>query len=203
MEGAGIFTILGLLVLAPFMIWAERVERFKRQLTPHEQDLQRASHGLGIPVVIAAAAVLFFGPSAPGDFVAAVIADPASMAWPAVLLMALLAYCLVRFIVGVRRAAGVRDELLASRAFVKFALGAGGVFYLWPGNTDLTRVVDLPPSVRLALLLLAIWCADTGAVRFLLLTVGGGNALRIIMRNLKRKNAPLRPARRRPWWKFW
>jgi hypothetical protein len=200
MEGAGIFTLALLLLALPFLTYADRAEKFRR-LDPVEQNLRRASSSIALPVVILAAAVLFFGPSAPQDFVAAFVADPTSP--PAVFLAALLACCLVRGVVGVHRSAGTRDALLAARALVKFALGAAGVFYLWPGNVDLSRLADVPPWVWRALVLVALWCAVSAAVCFLLLTVGGSNAHRIVTRLLKQKNAPLRPVRRRPWWKFW
>jgi hypothetical protein len=201
MEGAGIFTLAVLLLASPFLIWADREEKFRR-LDPIEQNLRRASQGIALPVVIVAAAVLFFGPSARQDFVAAFIADPAS--WPrAVFLAALLACCLVRAGVGMQRSAGTRDALLAARALVKFALGAAGVFYLWPGNADLSRLADVPPWVWRALVLLALWCAVIGAVRSLLLMIGGSTALRRVHKHIQQTQIVMRPACRRSWWKFW
>lgn len=186
MEGAGVIAFAVLLALLPLSMWAERVERFRR-LSPHEQNLQRASHGIALPVVIAAAAALFLGPSAPQDFVAALVRDPASMWPPAVLLGGLFAYCFVRARAGMQRVVGDPDGLLIPRARVKFIGGAAGLFWLWPAGTGLAR----------GLLLLSLWCAVTGAVRYLLLIRRPSSAAAMVQASIDANEFEWEPQRRR------
>jgi hypothetical protein len=200
MEGAGILTLIFLLITAPISMWAERARNFER-LAPIEQNLQRAADSIALPVITVLVSVLLFGASASKDFVSRLVTNPASVGWPAIVPVGLLVYCLVRGLIGIRRATGVRDGLLAARAFCKLVAGVVALFVLWPGHFDLSAYY-LSPSIALALLVPAAWCVITGSVRFLLLTVGGGNALRIVTRTINQNNAPLRPARRR-WWQRW
>ena len=64
---------------------------------------------------------------------------------------------------------------------------------------------SLPGFLALAALFLtSLFFALNGAVRFLLLTVGGGgNALARVNRHIRQTRVVMRPARRRPWWMFW
>jgi hypothetical protein len=49
----------------------------------------------------------------------------------------------------------------------------------------------LPPALYLA----GVWCCVTGAVKLVMLLRSDGSAERLMKRLLKRRNAPLRPAR--------
>jgi hypothetical protein len=204
MEGAGILTAFALLLLAPFEFMRVRAQRL-RLLSPHELNLRRATHPLGVLALLAWFAWLFGVRDLVGAL-APVLLHPSDNWLSAALLGAVLLYGLVSFIAGASQCWGARsDRTLPFWAFVELALGVAGLRFHWLWNVDLARGFDAAPGlVALWLLLLAasIWCAVVGGARFLLLTVGGGNALAQIIKHIKRRNAPLRPGRR-PWWRLW
>jgi len=171
MEGS-LGALVGLLLMLPFQLWRERSQKFQR-LSPVEQNLQRASHGAALIVLVLLAVIFAFRVrDIPGFFIRAAT-DPAD-AWPGLLLLVPLAYGLARFLAGVRRSWGVRDGLLATRSFVKLAIGGLGWWLLW---TDAVLRVTAPnfwlALCSLLLTVLAIWWFVSGTVSFLLLTFGG------------------------------
>jgi hypothetical protein len=205
MEGAGIFTALALLLLAPFQWWHARAQKL-RLLSPHELHLRRATRPLGV-VAVLAWGVWLLGARDIGGAFAPMLLHPAANWLPVALLAAVLLYGLASFITGASRCWGMRsDGLLPVRAFFKCAVGGGGLWLLWVSNADVARGFDAAPwGVALWLLLVAasVWCAVVGAARLVLLTVGGGNALALVNRHIRQTQIVMRPARRRPWWKFW
>jgi hypothetical protein len=200
MEG-GPLAVIALLLLAPLLIVQER-RRAWRLLSPVEQNLRRASHGFALVVSTVAAVLFVYGATGVRDFFPWAVAHP-EQAWPGALFFGgLIAVGMARFLAGASRVAGVRDRLLQARAFVKLAVGLAVTVYLgrlypWPGVSDWAAILAL-----LAALGIGAWLVVIGGVRFLVLSLGGGNALRRIKRYIKRRNAPLRPARR-PWWRLW
>jgi hypothetical protein len=167
MEG-GFITLAGLLVLAPFLMWAERAQKF-RQLSPVEQNLQRASHGFALAVFVLLATFGMYGWRAVLGVFPRLAADPAG-AWPAVLFFGgLFAYGFARFLAGVRRSAGTRDGLLAFRALLKLAIGLAGSWFFWRAATVPARSISANAALLgFVLLVISLWCALTGAVRFVL-----------------------------------
>lgn len=176
------------------LFWRSRSQRFQR-LIPVEQNLQRASHGFALAAFTGAAVYWLYGWHGVRDFVPWLWRDPAH-AWPGLLLLVPVGYGLIRLFFGARGArANGRDGLLATRAFVKLAVGLAvtiwlGRSYPWPGAADFWAAAAL-----LAVLGLGAWCVVTGAVRFVLTVGFGGNALRVMKRQMKQRNAPLRAAR--------
>ena len=206
MEGAGILTVLALLLLAPFQIMQARAQKL-RLLSPHELLLRRATRPLGV-VAVLAWLVWLGGARGIGQALAPVLFHPSDNWLAAVLLTALPLYGLASFVTGASQCWGMRsDGMLPVWAFVKLAVGGAGLRFLWVWNVDLARGFDAAPGmVALWLLLVAasIWCAVVGAARFLLLTTGGGSALRKMGGVIAAKNAPMIAVRRRrPWWMFW
>ena len=168
MEGGFIALVL-LLAFSPFIIWAERAQRF-RQLNPVEQNLQRASHGFTLAAFVLIAVFGMYGWSG----VSLLFTNPAQALPGAIVFGGLFVYGFARFLAGVRRSAGVRDGLLASRAVLKLVIGVVVFLFVYQSvNAGIFgRRVDFSYALlTLALLGAASWCALTGAVRFML-TIG-------------------------------
>jgi hypothetical protein len=141
-----------------------------RSLDPIEQNLQRASHGVAY-IVFPLAALWLVGPSVVGAFLSGFT--------PGVRLL-LIGACAVWFAVAVgrlyagwRRIAGLRDGPLAGRAFGKLAVGAFLLYWLPHGLI----ASSLDPWAVHVLLLVPLWLAVTGFVRFVLLVRPAGRAL--------------------------
>lgn len=204
MEGAGIFALLGLLLVAPFELWQARGVK-RRFLSPGEIARRRATRPLGTVAVLLWGA-WFFGASARGvtHALAPVLLDPAANWLLLALLAAALLYGFASFVTGASRCWGMRsDGMLPVWAFFKCAVGVGGLVLLRRNALAGLLGGNLWAALLwLALNVAAVWCIAVGAARLLLLTVGGGNALRTITRAAAKKNAPLRAARRR-WWQWW
>jgi hypothetical protein len=186
-------TFILLLVLMPF-IYLARWFRWIKQLPPHEQALARASHGAGL----IAFALLFvfarYGNAGSENFFTALAVKPDEMWLPALLSAVLGGWGFIWFVVGVSRAAGLRDGLLATRAFFKLVIGGGASYYLlymfqWPEFGPVWLLLAV-----MFVFFAAVWCLITGTVKFLLLTVGGGgNALRMVDRHIREKEVVFRP----------
>jgi hypothetical protein len=205
MEGTGLLTALAALLVLPLQWRQARAQRL-RLMSPHELHLRRATQPLGI-LALMAWAVWLLGARDIGNALAPVLLLPSDN-WLPALLAALLLYGLVSFVTGASRCWGMRsDGMMPFRAFVRVALGALGLRYLWLWNVDLARGFDAAPGLTALWLLLvaaSIWCAVVGGARFLLLTVGGGSALRRMTGVIAAKNAPMIAVRRRrPFWMFW
>ena len=207
-DGAGLFSLLGGLLLAPFQLafylaatgrrlWFAHAQR-RRMLSPHEINLRRASHPLGLFAVLL---TLWWIEGARITHARAALAVDSWML--AALGGVVFVLAAASFVAGVHRCAGTPDGLLATRAVFKLAAGAVICAYvwrlpLWRAYLDAALFPYLAPPV----FLIGLWCAVTGAVRLLLLTVPMSGALAAIRKILRRRNAPLRPARRRRFW-FW
>ena len=194
MEGGGIFTALGMLLLAPFQWWQRRQQK-RRMLSPHEWKLRQASRPVGVLVVGLTVAAALYGVRGTWAALAGIFLD-LDRNWPIAALLGVALIWGVSSVIAGARCRGMRDEeMLTVRAFFKLALGAAvtiwlGRFYPWPHATGWAAFV-IP-----AVFLIGLWCAVTGAVRLLLLTIGGGSALRRrAARQAARRNAPMRPGR--------
>jgi hypothetical protein len=199
MEGGGIFTALGLLLLAPFQLLQGAGEP-----TPHELHLRRATRPLGV-LALTACGVWFFGAGKVGDALGPVLLHLSQNPLLAAPLALVPLYGLVCFVAGARQCWGLRsDGMLPFWAFVEFAAGAGGLWFLWFAPVDLARalhqVMREQPALWLALNGAAIWCAVVGGARLLLLTVGGGNAFAQAARWSAQTQIQIRPVRLGPWW---
>ncbi len=207
MEGGGIFTLLGLLLLAPFQLFMPAPGQGRLDLTPHELYLRRATRPLGVLALIAWG-VWSFGARPVGDALGPVLLLPSEYWLAAAPLAVVPFYGLACFIAGARQCWGLRsDGMLPFWAFVELAAGGAGLWLLWLSHIDLARALDLTAhelmALRLALNGAAIWCATVGGARFLLLTTGGGNAFAQAARWGAQTQIQMRPVQLRPWWQFW
>lgn len=199
--GAGIICLFGLILLVPFQMWRERLQKWAT-LSPIEQNLQRASQGIALAVLVPFGALAIFGKRGIGDAVAAVPVDPVGHGLPAAALAALLIYGIARFVVGWRRCAGVREGLLATRAFIKLAISSALTMWMFSNlqfdwnNTD-------GQEVAFAYLVLPLWLAITGAVRFVLLVRPAGRALSFVEDNIAAGEWNWDGGGARRWWQFW
>jgi hypothetical protein len=202
MEGAGVLTLVAALLVAPFELWQAHAQK-RRLLSPHELNLRRATQPLGLLALLAGCAWLL-GVRDVAAALAPVFLHPSDNLVLAVLPLAGLFYGVASFVTGAGRCWGVRsDGMLPVWAFFKLALGVGGLWLLrdMRGPSD-----DLAALFRLALDAMALWCAVVGGARFLLLSIGGGNALARVQRHIQQTQIvmrPVSPARLRPWWLFW
>jgi len=205
MEGAGILTAFALVLLAPVQWWQARAQKL-RLISPHELNLRRATQPLGV-LALLAWGVWLFGAQDIGVALRPVLLHPSEYWLPALPLALVALYGLACFFAGASQCWGTRsDGMLPFWAFVKLALGVAGLWFLWLSNIDLARVVDLAApemtALRLALTVASIWCAVVGAARFLLLTIGGGNAFASAARWSAQTQIPMRPVRL-SWWRWW
>jgi hypothetical protein len=199
--GAGIITLCGLILLVPFEIWRERSRKWAT-LSPLEQNLQRASHGIAFGVLVPFGALAMFGKRGIGEAVAAVPVDPVGHGLPAAALAALLVYGIARFVVGWRRSAGIREGLLATRAFIKLAIGSAlTVWLLSKPQFDWNETAG--QQVAVAFLVLPLWLTITGVIRFVLLVRPAGRALSLVEENIAAGEWNWDGGRARRWWQFW
>jgi len=168
MDG-GFLVIAVLLAFALLILWAERAQKF-RQLSPVEQNLQRASHGFALAAFVLFAVFNMYG----WRGISLLVSNPAQALPGAIFFGGLFAYGLARFLAGVRRSAGVRDWLLASRAFIKMVIGVFFFLFIYSafnaggfgGGKDMWGAL-----LALSLMGVGLWCVFTGAIRFVL-TIG-------------------------------
>jgi hypothetical protein len=174
---AAVLTLIPLafVIVWNFILWlasrpAGRVRQW-RVLDEIERNLQRASHGVAY-IVLPLEAVWLTGPDAVGAFLSGFA--------PSVRL-SIIGACAIWFVTamarcvgGWRRCAGVRDGLLAGRAFFKLAGGAGLLMLLQHLPSGLG--VRNGGAAALALLLVPSWLAVTGFVRFVILVRPAGSA---------------------------
>lgn len=203
----GIIMLTVMLVTLPFMMWAERARKFQ-QLSPLEQNLRRASHGAAWMAFVPLLAFGVYGVKGVEWFFQTLWNHPEDVGVPAAFFGIVLIYNAIRLIVGLNRLRGCpRDGLLAVRAFVKLSVGAAVIVFFLRIHYDLAaRSYDslahgVEPSSfdflwGIAIFLTAFWCLVTGAVRFLLLISGGGNALRLVNRQIQQNTVVWRGARR-------
>jgi len=151
--------------------------RRPREVTQVEINLRRTSRGAAFTLLLPFSAVVICGKPGIKTAVAAFALNyPAAVGLAALGLAALFVFGLAQCVAGWRRSAGVRDGLLATRAFIKLAIGAGLALWLY---------VDLvtPATDRLAvvaILLCPLWLVITGAVRFVLLMRRGRAAVPLV-----------------------
>jgi hypothetical protein len=152
--------VLGALRVAAALLWwvlavliYENLARISRNMTPLEQNLCRASHGVAWPVVL-----IIIGLGAVAEF-----------GWPSwwyagiAPAAAVTALCAGMAVTGSRRAAGARDAMLATRAGVKASVGLAVL--LWAYMT-----LALPDAaLRAVLASVPCWLLVTGLVRLALL----------------------------------
>jgi hypothetical protein len=183
------------MVLADVLKLIERRQVKRRNLSPHELALRRASHPFGMAAVLAGAVMLWPEISA---LVLPLLMHPADNPAPVVLLVAGMGLAVAMAAKGIGAAAGLRDWVLAVRALIKLGVGAFAVWKLWQFAPWAAYGRDwwLCDLLRMALLI-GVFCAVTGLVRLLLLVIGGGGAIKEILKLLRRRGRPMKPARRR------
>jgi hypothetical protein len=180
-------------------MWQVHVQKL-RTLSPHEINLRRATQPLGLVALLLSANWLL-GAQDVGDALVDIARHPGDHPLSAAVLGAALFYGLASFLTGTRRCWGLRsDGMLPVRAFFKLAIGVAGLVLLRGGWPHVSGGWEM--LLWLATGIVSVWCTVVGAARFILLTVGGGNARRSVLHHISRRNAPLRAARR-PWWRLW
>jgi hypothetical protein len=169
-EGAGMFYLVGLLVIAPFVLVRDLVQMRRRRqqrqaaavpLSPLEINLRLASWGAAF-ITLPLAILWRAGLDRLGVFLSTFTAG-ARLLFVAggILWFAVAFVCLVT---GWRACAGPRNGLLVLRAFGKLTLGAFGLY--WWALRDAAPAGD---PFALVLLLAVLWLLVTGLVRFLIL----------------------------------
>jgi hypothetical protein len=203
MENTGIFSLVGALLLAPFQLVGALVgvarahAQRQRYLLPLERSLRRASHPVGV------LAVLFLAHRLYGVRIDAARAAFAHNDWLAVGAAVAVVFGVALFIAGARHSAGMEDGPLATRAFFKLAGGIAAAFYI--GRIMPWRVGGETPADLLAavLLVVAVWCIATGAVRFVLLAAPMQAALAQVKIHIRDTQFSWDDEGRRRWWQFW
>jgi hypothetical protein len=149
--------------------------------------MERVAHGFAVMVLSAMAC---YGAKEVFGLLPALVTHPREAAWGLVFFVPFI-YGLVRFVVGWRGYWGmqINDVMLALRAFWKMAAGLLGLKWL---RWDVVKVMNQNGFWwglgLLVGLTVALWWLLTGGVRFVLLTVGGSNALQKLLEYLKDKN---------------
>lgn len=191
------FSLLGGVLLLPVQLVADllRLGRWLAQrnrfLSPHELNLRRASHPVGALALLLAAWWLY------GAQLDAARAAYGVDAW---LLAALASVAVIAgassFVVGTGRCAGLRDGMLAARAF--FKLTGGALLCFWLPRLPAWRAIDAAASGMLApaMLLVGVWLLVTGCMRFVLLALPVSGALAKVRRAIDRNRNQWRSARR-------
>jgi hypothetical protein len=171
MEG-GLITLVVLIVIAPFQIWGEWSKKFA-MLSPVEQNLQRAANGFAVMVLSVLTPIALYGAKEVFAFFPALVTQPGEAASGLVFVLPFI-LGLVRFLVGWKRSCAMRisDWLLASRAFVRLAIGFAGVKWLrWDVERAFDQLGFMKGLLLVVLLTVSWWWLLTGIIRFLL-TVG-------------------------------
>ena len=200
---AGIVSLVFGLLLAPFNLIFALIRMVRahaqrqRYLSPPERSLRRASHPVGVLAVLFEAHRLY------GVRIDAARAALAHDDWLAVGAAVAVVFGAALFVAGAKHSAGMEDGPLATRAFFKLTGGIAAVFYI--GRAMPWRVGGETPADLFAavLLLVALWCIATGAVRFVLLAVPMRAALVLVKRAIKRDEFSWDDEGRRRWWQFW
>jgi hypothetical protein len=161
---------------------AWRGSRRGPMLSEPELNLRRASRAAGCIAVLLLAAVFY------GD------AGPLALLFAGVVVL-----CLVQIIIGLVGCWGLRKRELAVASGAWLVFGIGLLLYLALHFPLLRlRLDDWQVIAAQAGFGTGIWCLVTGALRLLVLTLGGGGgALRRILRHIGRRVGSLRPARPR------
>ena len=198
---AALGEVIWALAALPFVATWNYFQFIERQ-APERRELVRASHGAGMIALPLFLVWYTNGTQGFAGLAAMLCAEPENpLSW---VLVAVLAWGLLWLVTGWHRAVKFRDVRIITRSLVKIALGISVFLYLrdhdapagWGGTAAWGYLV-------LGLHLAAVWCVVTATTKLLILTGGGGNALRAVRRSMRRRNAPLRPANTRRWWQFW
>lgn len=176
-----LYIIGGLLALDLGLVPALRGYRnFLRSQQPLDGERTRASHGMGILVllVVAGLALRYVWRWQLSDFTSALQGGNAWHWVPALLLLLVLTWAVLWVMTGTRRAlrAGAeRDSRVMTRAVVKILAGAAVVFIVCKPPAQYAGLVALlwsVPYLPYAVMALAAWLAVTGLVKFALAAAG-------------------------------
>jgi hypothetical protein len=173
--------ITGLLIALNLVVgFARGYRNFLHRQQPRDGELTRASHGVGILVllVLAGIALRQVWRWQLSDLIGALRAgDP--LHWvPALLLLLVVTWGVLWVMTGVRRSIAFgaeRDSRIITRAVLKILAGAALVLVLfkppaqYAGAIEFVRAV---PYLPFAVLALAAWLSATGAVKFSLTLKG-------------------------------
>lgn len=167
-------------------------------LSEPELNLRRASRAAGCIAVLVLAAVLYDANGGHAEILR-VMAAPGDAGPLALLFAGVVVLCLVQIIIGLVGCWGLRKRELAVASCAWLVFGIGLLLYLALHFPLLRlRLDDWQVIAAQAGFATGIWCLVTGALRLLVLTLGGGgSALRRILRHIGRRVGSLRPARPR------
>jgi hypothetical protein len=175
-----VYCIGGLFAVAFLIDHAPRYKNFLRSLTPRDGELTRASHGVGILVllVVAGIALRQVWRWQLSDFIGSLQAgDP--LHWvPALLLLLVITWAVLWVMTGVRRSLAFgaeRDSRIITRSALKILAGAALVLVLFKPPAQYAGAVDLVrsiPYLPFAVMAVAGWLAVTGTMKFTLAARG-------------------------------
>ena len=175
-----LFVVGGLLALDLVAGFGLKYRNFLRQQQPRDGELTRASHGMGIFVVLVVAGIALrqVWRWQLSDFTDALQAgDP--LHWvPALLLLLVVTWAVLWVMTGTRRAlrAGAeRDSRIMTRSVVKILAGLAVVFIVCEPPAEYAGLVALlwsVPYLAYSVMALAAWLAVTGLVKFALAVKG-------------------------------
>ena len=168
-----VYCIGGLFVLAFIIDHAPKYRNFLRQQQPRDGELTRASHGVGIIVllIIAGIALRQVWRWQFSDFTDALqTGDP--LHWvPALLLLLVITWAVLWVMTGVRRSLAFgaeRDSRIITRSVLKVLAGALLVLFLFKPPQQYAGAVEFVRSVPylpFAVMAVAGWLAATGAMK--------------------------------------
>lgn len=163
------------------------VQRF-RYLEPIEQALRQASHGFALmlfaPLLATVPYAALYGWQALYALGRGYIAHPAD-AWPLAPLAFMFLVGFVLFRAGVRRSAGVRDDIRRPKGMLLFIVGAAVVGYLSFTYPWGTLAASLPVLLLILLAFTAgLWIALTSFMRVLLLSLPQRSAIAAVQADI-------------------
>jgi hypothetical protein len=175
-----LFGVAALLALDLAMIFARGYRNFLRQQQPRDGELTRASHGMGMLVllVVAGIAMRQIWRWQFSDFTDALQAGDPWHWVPALLVLLVVTWAVLWVMTGTRRAlrAGAeRDSRVMTRSLLKILAGLALVLIVckppdaWAGPVELLWSVPYAPWAVIAV---AAWLVVTGLVKFIIAAKG-------------------------------
>lgn len=163
--------------------------RVWKQLSPVEQNLQRAAHGCALAIFGLMDAYML-GPRVVVSTLSSLASEYPLNAWPGAVVVGLVVYGAARFVFGVRSCRGVHDGMMVLRGLAKITAGGGLIWYMaktFPetiSRADYTAqtflhfgsITSLSDMGCVLVVVAGLWCIITGAVRFVLVVGGSGSA---------------------------
>jgi hypothetical protein len=198
--GRVVLYVIGGLIALEFAVGILR--RFKRPPTPREYELQLASRGAGL-LALCALCCWYMGGAGVDGFLTGLRASPFEWRYllPASVFGGAAAVGLLWMCTGSHRSwgAGYRDGRILAKATAKLALAAAVYWAFWQPPLSWPRdvvmwlsIARIYPYSAPVVVGVIVWLAVTASAKIVLVALPwGGNALRMVNRQLRQRNAPL------------